>query len=146
MWLPYWTGRDRDELCSYSAPWSDLGFGSPSSSVAAGGVGTSAASPSKQTRNRSERQDDLGQQLPSQSPTFGSNTKAFGSSTGTLTFPHSLFQFQETMSPKSDWVLQRRGGQAKWCWEVCPVSSAPCHSLLEVRNPTATNVCSTQLK
>lgn len=68
MWLPCWTGRDRDELCNYSAPWSDLGFGSPSSSVAAGGVGTSAASPGKQTRNRSERQDDLGQQFPSQNP------------------------------------------------------------------------------
>lgn len=83
---------------------------------------------------------------PAKAPPFGSNTKAFRSPTDTLTFPHSLFQFQETMSPKSDWVLQRRGGQAKWCWEVCPVSSAPCHSLLEVRNPTATNVCSTQLK
>lgn len=138
--------RDRGELCNYSALWSDLGFGCPSSSASAGGVATSAASPSKRTRNRSERQDELGQPLSSQSPTFGSHTKAFKSSTGRLTFLVSLFQFQETMSLKSDWELQRRGGQAKWCWEVCPASSVPCHSLPEVRNPTGTKVCSTQLK
>lgn len=55
------------QVCNYSALWSDPGFGSPSSSVSAGGVGTSAASPSKPTRNRSERREEPGQELPRRS-------------------------------------------------------------------------------